>query len=241
MLPHGAFVRAHERLAQVVLASGSRQHVHQQVEESRARTHGRHVTERGFPEGKGPPWVQRWDVLTWNSCTGGQVKTSHNFATVMLSFTPRGKSQIYRKNVHVFCCYEVEGNSCKASLLLCVLFALRGQVLLLCVWTPSWCVMLLLGLTSIAAPGLRHHRAYLCAEGLCPTHEVCIPLSKVRSIRLISFSRLQQLLSMVLKANTTQFSAQVHCCFVHSHTSTWCQPVFSSNAFRWWSNLPNPP
>lgn len=137
MLPHGAFVRAHERLAQVVLASGSRQHMHQQVEESRACTHGRHVTGRGFPKGKGPPWVQRWDVLTWNSSTGGQVKTSHNFATVMLSFTPRGKSQIYRKNVHVFCCYEVEGNSCKASLWLCVLFALRGQVLLLCVWTLS--------------------------------------------------------------------------------------------------------
>lgn len=50
MLPHGAFVRAHEGLAQVVLASGSRQHVHQQVEESRAYPHDRRVTERGFPK-----------------------------------------------------------------------------------------------------------------------------------------------------------------------------------------------
>ncbi len=49
MLPHGAFVCAHERLALVVLASCSRQHMHQQVEKSCASTHGRRVNKRGFP------------------------------------------------------------------------------------------------------------------------------------------------------------------------------------------------
>lgn len=82
---------------------------------------------------------------------------------------------------------------------------------------------------------------FVCCRSVSHTWSVCIPLSKLRNIRLTSSLRLQQLLSVVLKTNTTQFSALLHCCFLHSHTSTGCQPVFSSNAFCWWSNLPTLP